>query len=720
MPGWAVNSVPLSTEKIRRITSMQHRDSGPARRRRKPRKIVAAVLVFGLSPLAFPASFAAPASADTGTPAPTALRVKYTTQFDLVYRDKGSAAKEQLAVYRAKHDEGWFQLGDVAVSQYDKAPPYALMVQAPEHDDASYPALARPSSFTRMWKSTGAGGRLGSLWHAVAPTTNGHKYTCLGDIAENGSDQPNPTGSALADMRCVRSDWVSEVTSKALWNDEGSGAHENGSVFAVVPKNFTGMDASTFETRSGYQPGADENYQALDRRRVAFAERYPIGVKDGPLRDSWTPKDWNSDQVMYRGSLGKGLYTGIPGWVIRTYCRKVGFGNGAGKCTLAGLDEEKRNADSLKVGGKINNTQILNCGDSTIHHDIETSSTTEDSSSYSQSEGVSATLDFSIEPAGLGVDLSTTVEESQEWSWASGSSSTKADSHRYTAEPGTAAWIAKVSHYGQMQGIAFVKVNQGIDWNKFTEAQHALQHHTIKNLIAATKAETEAQNGYYPVSGPGGPSDPIPVAVNMTGDLPQAGATNTSRGPGTAVITRDLSDDELKACVADNNWRHVKELRDSKHPNLAGHNATATTTYGDHDPTDAVDGNTSTYWESQDTSLSTISGGGSTLRAAQSLTLDLGVSTKASRLVLKLPPTFSDRDETVEVLGSNRNDDTGYQSLVTEKVVFQQSAGNTATLFLDPDNATWRHLRLTVTGNSGTTADDKYRAQLAELEVYSS
>jgi hypothetical protein len=692
------------------------------RRRGKPRKLVAAVLAFGLAPLTFPGSSGAHPAARTDSPAsrPT-LRAKYTSDFTEIYSDKGSKGDDKLEVYRPKKDAGWFQLGDMAMDQYDKDPSYSLLVKA-DHDDSAYPALIAPDSFTRIWRDTGSAVKEhGSLWHAVAPSPGGHKYTCLGDIAEKGTDTPHPGDTALTNMRCVRSDLLVDGTSHELWNDSGSGAKDNGSVFEVAPKNYTGMNGPTFEARKQHDdPGSYDNYKALDLRQVTFTEQPAVGITKGPLHDVWNANDWKSDQVMSKASLGDDRYTGIPGWVVRTYCRSAGFSSAAGKCTLVGLYEQTRKSDELTVGDKISN-QIMNCSLGVTHKELSSSYTTEDQYTTTKGESVSETLEFSIEPFGLGIGIGATAEQSQQWSWESGSSSTTTESQRYGAEPGTVAWVAKVTHHGEIQGIAFVRVNKGIDWRVFSDAQLDLKHHTIKNLKAATQSETAANGGYDPVNGPGGESDVIPIAVDLTGDLPDSGASNASRGAGTALVARPLTDDELKQCAPDNTWTQVLAARNAKYPNLAPRNGGMTTSHVvGHDSGDAVDGNNSTYWESKDTQVNTSSAGGSPSPHTQSFTLDLRTPTRATRLVFKLPPAFSDRSEDVEVLGSNVNDDTKFTSLMKQTVPFRKDMQNTESLILDPNNSTWRYVRLSFTNNSGTSTDDHWRAQLAELEVYAS
>jgi hypothetical protein len=690
---------------------MPHVDK-PKSRRLAPTALTLGLLLFATSePLT---AHAAVQPRDSSGSAPI-LKVKYATDFTETYSDSGSAAGLHLDVWRPNTSTGWFRLGDVAMDKYKTKPSYALLVQA-TNDDSAYPELLKPSSFTKVWSDTGSStSGPGSLWHPVAPTNHGHSYTCLGDIAEKGDTQPNPDDAALKNLRCVRSDWVAEADAQALWNDKGSGADKDGSVYEVRPKNLTQLNAPTFEAEKGYQPGAFENYQALDVRHATFGDKQaPVGEPSGALHDNWTDDDSKSDQVMYKASLGKGSldytrYTGIPGWVVRLYCSKAGVGPNPGQCTFHGVGEETRVNSKLTLGNRISDREILNCTSTgNLTDTLSWSYATTDTYTFTQGLQVQFPLGFNITPFGVGFTFETTFTESQQWSWASGSTSTKTSSHAYSAAPGTAAWIAKVSESGEVQAIAYASVNTGINWRYFTSADRALNNGTINNLIDATKSETKANNGYEPVTGAGGESDYIPVAVNMTGDLPELGASNVPRGPGVALIERPLSDAELKTC-AGSDWQRVKDARDANYPNLAlNKHASATSQDDGHPASAAVDGNSGTYWQSADAGADT----------PQSLTVDLGKAQKVSRLVLKLPPNLSGRSEDVEVSGSN--DERAWTSLLSETVAFEQSAHNTTMLALDPENATWRYLRLTFTNDSGTSDNDQFHAQLGELEAYAS
>jgi hypothetical protein len=110
-------------------------------------------------------------------------------------------------------------------------------------------------------------------------------------------------------------------------------------------------------------------------------------------------------------------------------------------------------------------------------------------------------------------------------------------------------------------------------------------------------------------------------------------------------------------------------------------------------PQNLTDGNPNTYWESADGTF------------PQSATLDLGRITSVDRIVLKLPPTWGARTETLSLA-----DDDG-TLLPAAGYIFDPASGNTVTIPF-PATAT-RHLTLTVTGNTGWPA-----AQISQWEVY--
>jgi hypothetical protein len=118
-------------------------------------------------------------------------------------------------------------------------------------------------------------------------------------------------------------------------------------------------------------------------------------------------------------------------------------------------------------------------------------------------------------------------------------------------------------------------------------------------------------------------------------------------------------------------------------------------------PQNAVDGNTSTYWESTDNAF------------PQWLQVDLGSAVSVSRIVMDLPPSSSwgTRTQTITIQGST--DGVSYTTLVGSAGYTFTSPSNTVTVTFPA--ATVRYLKLTFTANTGWPA-----GQLSELQVYNS
>jgi len=119
-------------------------------------------------------------------------------------------------------------------------------------------------------------------------------------------------------------------------------------------------------------------------------------------------------------------------------------------------------------------------------------------------------------------------------------------------------------------------------------------------------------------------------------------------------------------------------------------------------PSNAVDGNTSTYWESTDNAF------------PQWFQVDLGSAQSISRIVMDLPPStaWGTRTQTITIQGST--DGSTYTTLAASAgYTFNPSTGNTVTVTFAA--AQVRYVKLTFTANTGWPA-----GQLSELQVYSS
>ncbi len=140
----------------------------------------------------------------------------------------------------------------------------------------------------------------------------------------------------------------------------------------------------------------------------------------------------------------------------------------------------------------------------------------------------------------------------------------------------------------------------------------------------------------------------------------------------------------------------------SGHPDLALNAAvTASSSTQTYVASNAVDGNTSTYWEGTNGAWPT------------TFTVNLGASKALGSIVLDLPPSaaWNTRTQTLSVLGST--DGSSYSTLVgSASYTFNPSAGNTVTIPL-PSGTSDQYVRLSFTANSVQNG-----AQASELAVY--
>src|SRR5581483_6263166 len=119
-------------------------------------------------------------------------------------------------------------------------------------------------------------------------------------------------------------------------------------------------------------------------------------------------------------------------------------------------------------------------------------------------------------------------------------------------------------------------------------------------------------------------------------------------------------------------------------------------------PANAVDGDTSSYWESTDNAF------------PQWLQVDLGSAKTIGRIVLDLPPSgaWATRTETLSVLGST--DGSTFGTIVgSAGYTFNPATGNTVTITFNPTGT--RYLRLNFTANTGWPA-----GQVSEFQVFAS
>lgn len=166
---------------------------------------------------------------------------------DGVGSDAGSGAKMNLAVYRPKLPPGWYWLGQSANRTAGLIRVKPLVPGA----------VAEPFEYHREWTDAGSGKDHGySLWN-ISPQPG---YRALGGFArlrKGRTDWSAPHGDEVTGLACVHESLCSEgVIGRLIWNDAGTHARANGSVWEIGPKDENGIDAHTFFCQNSHaRPG---------------------------------------------------------------------------------------------------------------------------------------------------------------------------------------------------------------------------------------------------------------------------------------------------------------------------------------------------------------------------------------------------------------------------------------------------------------------------------
>jgi hypothetical protein len=159
----------------------------------------------------------------------------------------------------------------------------------------------------------------------------------------------------------------------------------------------------------------------------------------------------------------------------------------------------------------------------------------------------------------------------------------------------------------------------------------------------------------------------------------------------------------LKGQIALTATRPTPPTTTPANPDLALNKAASASGYTQtYQPSNAVDGNTSTYWESTDNAF------------PQWLQVDLGATASISRIVMNLPPSsaWGARTQTLQIQGSTNG--SAFTTIAASRgYSFDPATGNTATAAFSATSV--RYLRLTFTANTGWPA-----GQLSELQVFAS
>lgn len=144
-----------------------------------------------------------------------------STDFKVIWKDTGSGATHDVSIWQPKHGSGYVTLGHVIGNRH--AAPILKTVPTLK---SSY--VKAPSDYKLIWKDTGSGATHDvAIWQPVCSSG----YVALGMVATSNYRKPSRSTTVAG---CVNSSYVKRSSiGKQLWNDQGSGAEQDVSFWAI-------------------------------------------------------------------------------------------------------------------------------------------------------------------------------------------------------------------------------------------------------------------------------------------------------------------------------------------------------------------------------------------------------------------------------------------------------------------------------------------------------
>jgi hypothetical protein len=147
---------------------------------------------------------------------------KFTDVYSIIWSDRGSGADRDGSIWQAQnYNSDYCSLGDVAVDGHAQPSVKTVLVSS------SKGALVQPVSFTKVWTDSGSGADWDVSIYTMVPPSG---YTCLGGVAVR-------SGSILPDTSkycCVKNEFVTRGQLELAWNDKGSGANADVSLYSII------------------------------------------------------------------------------------------------------------------------------------------------------------------------------------------------------------------------------------------------------------------------------------------------------------------------------------------------------------------------------------------------------------------------------------------------------------------------------------------------------
>mmetsp|Transcript_76130 Transcript_76130/g.68260 ORF Transcript_76130/g.68260 Transcript_76130/m.68260 type:complete len:279 (-) Transcript_76130:171-1007(-) len=157
------------------------------------------------------------------------LSIRIGNEYEFVWDDSGTESKEDASFWKPKLNPGEAFLSFVAGDGHN-APTqdYIVITSWPTN------ALANPDGSELVWDDSGSEGVYSVWFYKPTPPAG---YICFGDFVSRSESDLSPGG-----YKCVHQSYVNELTSAGItqlpvWNDEGSGAHDDVSIIKIRLNN---------------------------------------------------------------------------------------------------------------------------------------------------------------------------------------------------------------------------------------------------------------------------------------------------------------------------------------------------------------------------------------------------------------------------------------------------------------------------------------------------
>ncbi|MGB1700114.1 MAG: Vps62-related protein, partial [Nannocystaceae bacterium] len=163
-----------------------------------------------------------------------------------IYTDEGTGSFASVSFWRPTVPEGFRSLGDVPADTYTSPLVTGYAVAA------DHPAVVSPVGYEKIWSDEGANGNMMvTLWNPIPPAG----YVCPGQLAK--ADYGDPPG--LDEIACVRHEYLKLSGVDFVWDDTGSGASWDGSVWGCASVGDDTLVHPTFLSRRHHDgPGYGE------------------------------------------------------------------------------------------------------------------------------------------------------------------------------------------------------------------------------------------------------------------------------------------------------------------------------------------------------------------------------------------------------------------------------------------------------------------------------